>query len=53
MCSWQGIWTGMLGGTCMQTLILFWITFRTDWNKEVYFFDEDCRLVQNLKLGNG
>ncbi|KAL6644332.1 hypothetical protein ACP70R_015940 [Stipagrostis hirtigluma subsp. patula] len=31
----KGIWTGMLGGTCMQTLILFWITFRTDWNKEV------------------
>uniref|UniRef100_A0A0E0KFQ5 Protein DETOXIFICATION n=1 Tax=Oryza punctata TaxID=4537 RepID=A0A0E0KFQ5_ORYPU len=31
----KGIWTGMLGGTCMQTFILFWITFRTDWNKEV------------------
>ncbi|EER91321.1 hypothetical protein BDA96_01G195200 [Sorghum bicolor] len=31
----KGIWTGMLGGTCMQTLILFWITFRTDWDKEV------------------
>ncbi|CAN6298705.1 unnamed protein product [Urochloa humidicola] len=31
----KGIWTGMLGGTCMQTIILFWITFRTDWNKEV------------------
>uniref|UniRef100_J3LQD5 Protein DETOXIFICATION n=1 Tax=Oryza brachyantha TaxID=4533 RepID=J3LQD5_ORYBR len=31
----KGIWSGMLGGTCMQTLILFWITFRTDWNKEV------------------
>nr|CAB3494156.1 unnamed protein product [Digitaria exilis] len=31
----KGIWTGMLGGTCIQTIILFWVTFRTDWNKEV------------------
>ncbi|KAK7272293.1 hypothetical protein RJT34_28796 [Clitoria ternatea] len=31
----KGIWVGMLGGTCMQTLILVWVTFRTDWTKEV------------------
>ncbi|XP_073005631.1 protein DETOXIFICATION 40-like isoform X2 [Typha latifolia] len=31
----KGIWAGMIGGTVMQTLILIWITFRTDWNKEV------------------
>ncbi|KAL5797861.1 hypothetical protein ACOSQ2_002681 [Xanthoceras sorbifolium] len=31
----KGIWTGMIGGTVMQTLILLWVTFRTDWNKEV------------------
>ena len=31
----QGIWGGMIGGTFMQTLILLWVTFRTDWNKEV------------------
>ncbi|KAI4383261.1 hypothetical protein MLD38_009122 [Melastoma candidum] len=31
----KGIWGGMIGGTVMQTLILMWITFRTDWNKEV------------------
>nr|XP_048328755.1 protein DETOXIFICATION 40 [Ziziphus jujuba var. spinosa] len=31
----KGIWLGMTGGTLMQTLILIWITFRTDWNKEV------------------
>ncbi|CAN6298702.1 unnamed protein product [Urochloa humidicola] len=30
-----GIWSGMIGGTLMQTLILVWITFRTNWNKEV------------------
>jgi hypothetical protein len=36
-CFWcmQGIWSGMIGGTFIQTLILLWITFRTDWNKEV------------------
>ncbi|XP_058072490.1 protein DETOXIFICATION 40-like [Magnolia sinica] len=31
----KGIWTGMIGGTVMQTLILLWVTFRADWNKEV------------------
>jgi hypothetical protein len=25
----------MLGGTTMQTIILMWVTFRTDWNNEV------------------
>jgi len=31
----KGIWSGMLGGTCLQTLILLIITYRTNWNKEV------------------
>uniref|UniRef100_K4A0G9 Protein DETOXIFICATION n=1 Tax=Setaria italica TaxID=4555 RepID=K4A0G9_SETIT len=31
----KGLWGGMIGGKLMQTLILIWITFRTDWNKEV------------------
>ncbi|XP_021294982.1 protein DETOXIFICATION 40-like [Herrania umbratica] len=31
----KGIWFGMLGGTFMQTVILLWVTFTTDWNKEV------------------
>ncbi|KAF3784191.1 DETOXIFICATION 37 protein [Nymphaea thermarum] len=31
----KGIWSGMLGGTLMQTLILILVTYRTDWNKEV------------------
>ncbi|RCV42041.1 hypothetical protein SETIT_9G183300v2 [Setaria italica] len=30
-----GIWSGMIGGTLMQTLILIWVTFRTNWVKEV------------------
>ncbi|XP_012478848.1 protein DETOXIFICATION 40 [Gossypium raimondii] len=31
----KGIWSGMIGGTVMQTLVLIWVTFRTDWKKEV------------------
>uniref|UniRef100_A0A1J3EPU9 Protein DETOXIFICATION n=1 Tax=Noccaea caerulescens TaxID=107243 RepID=A0A1J3EPU9_NOCCA len=31
----KGIWTGMLCGTLIQTFILAWVTFRTDWTKEV------------------
>ncbi|CAI0407185.1 unnamed protein product [Linum tenue] len=31
----KGIWSGMIGGTFLQTLILIWITYRTDWNVEV------------------
>eukprot|EP01018_Ginkgo_biloba_P032062 Gb_09088 [translate_table: standard] len=30
----KGIWGGMLGGTVLQTLILLFITYRTDWNRE-------------------
>ncbi|CAM0953837.1 unnamed protein product [Alopecurus aequalis] len=31
----EGIWIGMIGGTLMQTLILVWVTARTNWDKEV------------------
>ncbi|KAG8097515.1 hypothetical protein GUJ93_ZPchr0013g36251 [Zizania palustris] len=30
-----GIWSGMIGGTLIQTLILVWVTLRTNWDKEV------------------
>nr|GMC67505.1 protein DETOXIFICATION 27-like [Ipomoea batatas] len=30
----QGVWSGMIGGTTIQTLILAVITIRTDWNNE-------------------
>lgn len=29
-----GIWYGMLSGTVLQTLVLFLMTYRTNWNKE-------------------
>lgn len=31
----KGIWSGMIGGTFIQTMILIWVTCRTDWVKEV------------------
>ncbi|KAK1314043.1 Protein TRANSPARENT TESTA 12 [Acorus calamus] len=30
----KGIWYGMLSGTVLQTLILFWMIYKTNWNKE-------------------
>ncbi|KAM7484191.1 hypothetical protein LguiA_000200 [Lonicera macranthoides] len=30
----KGIWIGMLTGTVIQTLVLFWIVYKTNWNKE-------------------
>ncbi|GLJ48444.1 hypothetical protein SUGI_1022490 [Cryptomeria japonica] len=31
----KGIWSGMLGGTTLQTIVLLFITFKTNWTKEV------------------
>ncbi|KAF5944264.1 hypothetical protein HYC85_018341 [Camellia sinensis] len=31
----KGIWSGMITGTMIQTIILIWVTFRTNWDKEV------------------
>ncbi|GLT52535.1 hypothetical protein SLA2020_258700 [Shorea laevis] len=31
----KGIWSGMIGGTIVQTIILLWVTIRTDWQIEV------------------
>ncbi|XP_027153670.1 protein DETOXIFICATION 29-like [Coffea eugenioides] len=30
----KGIWYGMVSGTAVQTVVLFWIVYRTNWNKE-------------------
>ncbi|XP_027085904.1 protein DETOXIFICATION 40-like [Coffea arabica] len=45
----KGIWSGMIGGTMMQTLILVWSTFRTDWNKEVEKARERLRTWDDKK----
>lgn len=34
----QGIWSGMIGGICLQTLILIVVTSLTNWRKEVSIF---------------
>lgn len=31
----KGIWTGLIAGISLQTIILVVITWRTDWEKEV------------------
>jgi len=38
----QGIWSGMLSGTILQTSVLFFMVYRTDWNKEVIDFFSMC-----------
>ncbi|CAL0321840.1 unnamed protein product [Lupinus luteus] len=45
----KGIWLGMIGGTTMQTLILIWVTFRTDWNKEVEAAAKRLKAWENMK----
>ncbi|KAJ4960758.1 hypothetical protein NE237_020668 [Protea cynaroides] len=39
-----GIWCGMLGGTILQTVMLFWLTYRTNWNKEASMAED--RILQ-------
>lgn len=36
--SYQGMWTGMMSGTVVQTSILAIITLRYNWEREVSFF---------------
>ncbi|CAI0463508.1 unnamed protein product [Linum tenue] len=30
-----GIWLGMMAGTAVQTLVLYWMIYKTNWNEEV------------------
>ncbi|GER37032.1 MATE efflux family protein [Striga asiatica] len=43
----RGIWYGMVSGTVAQTLILFWIVYTTDWEKEA------CIAAQRIKQWKG
>ncbi|CAH2077961.1 unnamed protein product [Thlaspi arvense] len=31
----MGLWSGMIAGTALQTLLLMFVLYKTDWNKEV------------------
>ncbi|KAJ6952221.1 hypothetical protein NC653_041386 [Populus alba x Populus x berolinensis] len=39
----KGIWYGMLSGTVLQTLILFLIIYKTNWNKEASIAEDRIR----------
>ncbi|CAN1795121.1 Protein DETOXIFICATION 29 [Linum perenne] len=39
----SGIWYGMLAGTILQTLVLFWMVYGTNWNKEASAAGERIR----------
>ncbi|KAG5406041.1 hypothetical protein IGI04_012160 [Brassica rapa subsp. trilocularis] len=49
-CYYIGIWTGMICGTLIQTVILAWVTFRTDWTKEVEEASKRLDKWSNIKL---
>ncbi|KAL0539074.1 hypothetical protein IC582_023251 [Cucumis melo] len=38
-----GIWSGMIGGTIIQTLILTWMVYRTNWNEEASVAEDRIR----------
>ncbi|KAJ4960627.1 hypothetical protein NE237_020537 [Protea cynaroides] len=38
-----GIWCGMLCGTILQTCVLFWLTYRTNWKKEASMVEDRVR----------
>ncbi|KAH9773085.1 protein DETOXIFICATION 29 [Citrus sinensis] len=40
----KGIWCGMISGTVLQTLILFGMIYRTNWNKEASIAEKRIRL---------
>ncbi|XP_061986006.1 protein DETOXIFICATION 29-like isoform X2 [Populus nigra] len=39
----QGIWIGMLTGTAVQTVVLFWMIGKTNWNTEASAAEERIR----------
>ncbi|XP_048501734.1 protein DETOXIFICATION 30-like isoform X1 [Beta vulgaris subsp. vulgaris] len=48
----KGIWLGMLSGTCAQTIILFSIVYKTNWNKEASIAGERIRKWGGTQDGN-
>lgn len=49
----QGLWGGMIAGTAVQTLLLFLVLYKTDWNQEVisFRFIQDSRFkIQDSRL---
>ncbi|CAI8608754.1 unnamed protein product [Vicia faba] len=44
-----GIWSGMLSGTVLQTLVLFYMVYRTHWNNEASLAEERISKWGGLK----
>lgn len=49
----QGIWMGMLSGTVVQTVILVWICYRTNWDKEASMAEKRIRKWSGQKEVEG
>lgn len=51
----KGIWIGMIVGTAIQTIVLIFITWRTDWDKQVALAQERVNrwLLPNSDKSNG
>ncbi|KAL7616880.1 hypothetical protein Lser_V15G00687 [Lactuca serriola] len=49
----KGIWVGMLTGTVVQTLILIWICYRTNWEKEAFLAERRIKKWSGQKEVEG
>ncbi|CAI9259426.1 unnamed protein product [Lactuca saligna] len=49
----KGIWMGMLTGTLVQTVILVWICYRTNWDKEASMAEKRIRKWSGQKEVEG
>ncbi|KAL0357886.1 UNVERIFIED_CONTAM: protein DETOXIFICATION 29 [Sesamum calycinum] len=45
----KGIWYGMVAGTVLQTTVLFWIVYKTNWNKEASAAAQRIKLWEEIK----
>jgi hypothetical protein len=48
----QGLWIGMIIGVLMQSLVLGYITFRTDWNEQVNHNEYIANTMMSMILIN-
>ncbi|KAI3512806.1 hypothetical protein L1887_20125 [Cichorium endivia] len=49
----KGIWIGMMTGTAVQTLVLVWICYRTNWDKEASMAENRIRKWSGQKEVEG
>ncbi|CAH1419096.1 unnamed protein product [Lactuca virosa] len=49
----KGIWIGMMTGTVIQTLVLVWICYRTNWDKEASMAENRIKQWSGQKMVEG